>query len=287
VILAAARHDFRLFPQYAPSSLLDCRDFVLQVASIARVHFHFDPPATMVVNDRELAFLALQNPKNVGLYQKLSAEFRNDKELLLAAATYDRSVLRFASADLRQDRELLLEAGKSYGCGVLHAAPKEWLDDDDFVLQAIRIGGDHPAHVPDRLRFQEDFNKARLSHLAYPGEENSPAVTLRIEHSPDRCETGGNVLCEFTFVSGRSVSIPQSEEATVNDLVKHLVDHRPDDMKAFRTVFAMLEPSSDKEDGDLDCQMLTPWDGARPLKSLFECGGKAFLAGPSRTQLSL
>ena len=73
--------------------------------------------------------------------EKLSNEFKNDPEILLAALAHsygDYTVFQFASAELRNNKEFVLSLVSKYG-DALRDAPDTFRNDKEFMLHAVNI----------------------------------------------------------------------------------------------------------------------------------------------------
>ncbi|EFC36692.1 predicted protein [Naegleria gruberi] len=109
-------------------------------------HFH---------DDDEIARLAVeQQPKCL---QYVSANLKNNRDVILKAIKKDGSVLEYVPDNLK-DREIVLLSTKSsrYTC-TLRFAPKEFTADKEIVLSAANSPGFYFLYAAESLRSDRDF----------------------------------------------------------------------------------------------------------------------------------
>ena len=93
----------------------------------------------IIVNDK-LQDTINNLTQNGNALQYASDEFKNDKELVLAAVTQNGWSLEYLCEELRNDKEVVLAAVKNCGMALNHAS-EELRNDKEVVLAAITEDG--------------------------------------------------------------------------------------------------------------------------------------------------
>jgi len=247
-----------------------------------------------------------------------SEELRKDREIALLAVEQDASAFGGLSEELRSDREVIIkalhQAEEKGRRGLMPSPPHVWslvsdaikLDKDavlwvlrDFEERTARALHKQATESLDEELLWEDFQGARLSSLALPGE-SFPVLTVSLTEAATSSSKFYD--CAVTLMSGNGFScrvpssncdLPRDEHpseqpqvsdgvseetsssldavtanmpSTLGDLAKILLVELSKHMKApiHERVFMHIM----KSDSEGDCYIARPWDWNKPLASI-------------------
>lgn len=139
--------------------------------------------------DKEIVLAAITNYGSSLEYA--SSEIKADKEIVLKAVKNGGYALQFASENLKADRDIVLEAVKSYGW-VLQYASIPLRDDKEIVMESLNEYGNFLRYASDRLKgdkevvlkaignWNDEWFVRDFFEIIPPGIYNNPDIMIAV-----------------------------------------------------------------------------------------------------------
>lgn len=143
------------------------RDVV--IAAVKRDGDNLKWASNRLKRDREVVLTAIKYSKEPGSFKKVMAQFRDDKEIVIAAVKRNGHDLKWASNRLRLDREVVLAATKYSKSTIMYTEriPEKFKDDKDVILSVLIRNPHDFASLPEYLKRDEELILKVLPGLSF------------------------------------------------------------------------------------------------------------------------
>lgn len=171
----------------------------------------------------------LANSKSI--FEFVSKEFRNDKDIVLTEAMITPQSLFYASDDIKNDRKIVLQVMDSWAVGAnemaVKFAGKELQNDKSFMLEAVRRNGINLQYASEELRNDDELvltaAKNNVYALHYASERLKKDETFAVKTVMNNADAirflDKKLSSDVNFLS-RISEMQQQRQQQINDQIQ-------------------------------------------------------------------
>jgi len=158
IILTAISHpEEPISLLYVDDKFRDNRDVV--IVAVKRDGENLKRASNRLKRDREIVLTAMKDSKEPASLEIVIEEFKDDKEIVIAAVKRNGHDLKWASNRLRLDREVVLSATKYSKSTIMYMKriPEKFKHDKEIILSVLIRSPNDFASLPEYLKRDEEF----------------------------------------------------------------------------------------------------------------------------------
>ncbi len=181
-VLAELKKCDNNFYAYAPIQMWDDETFVLM--ALAK-RFKISKASERLQKDKKFLIKAVK--QNGEVLADIPKEFKDDKDIVLAATEQYPLALQYASQKWRKDKNIITKLIRNNPC-VIWAVPDECLEDTDFIIQLIQINQAVWHELPSTIQKQvlakmSDFYVSNVDMAQGKKKKSKPVEEQNIEEN--------------------------------------------------------------------------------------------------------